>query len=62
MPKTLTWVIELFDGMLDGEQDLDLLRFEVIPALAVLFPYAEDPGSTDPKIWLQQDGAPPECP
>lgn len=48
-----------FVGTLDGEQYLDFLQFELIPALAVLFPNAEDPDSPDPRIWLQQDGAPP---
>lgn len=48
-----------FDGTLDGEQYLDFLRYELIPTLAVLFPNAEDPDAPDPRIWLQQDGAPP---
>lgn len=48
-----------FNGTLDGEQYLDFLRFELLPALAVLFPNAEDPDAPDPRIWFQQDGAPP---
>lgn len=48
-----------FVGTLGGEQYLDFLQFELIPALAVLFPNAQDPDSPNPGIWLQQDGAPP---
>jgi hypothetical protein len=38
---------------------LDFLRFELVPALAVLFPNELDPDVPHNRIWLQQDGAPP---
>lgn len=48
-----------FEGNLTGEMYLDFLRFELIPALAALFPNDEDPDVPHPSIWFQQDGAPP---
>jgi hypothetical protein len=48
-----------FDGSLNGEMYLEFLRFELIPALAILFPNYEDPDLPSFNVWYQQDGAPP---
>ena len=48
-----------FEGTLNGERYLDFLQFELIPALAVLFPNPQDPDIPHNDIWFQQDGAPP---
>lgn len=48
-----------FDANLTGERYLDFLQFELVPALAILFPNEHDPDVPNNNIWLQQDGAPP---
>lgn len=48
-----------FDGSLNGDMYLDFLRFELIPALAILFPNNENPDLPSFNVWYQQDGAPP---
>lgn len=48
-----------FEGTLNGEDYLNFLQFELIPALAVLFPNPQDPDIPNNEIWFQQDGAPP---
>lgn len=48
-----------FEGTLNGEGYLNFLQFELIPALAVLFPNPQDPDIPNNEIWFQQDGAPP---
>lgn len=47
------------DGNLNGATYLTLLRDDLMPALAVLFPNELDPDFPDERIWFQQDGAPP---
>lgn len=48
-----------FEGNLTAEVYLNFLRFEVVPALAVLYPNEDDPDIPHDGIWFQQDGAPP---
>lgn len=48
-----------FQETLNADVYLDFLRFELVPALAVLFPNEDDPDIPHNRIWLQQDGAPP---
>lgn len=48
-----------FEGNLTSARYLDFLRFDLIPAVAVLFPNNEDPDLPHQHIWFQQDGAPP---
>lgn len=48
-----------FEGSLTANIYLDFLRFELVPALAELFPNEVDPDIPHNRIWLQQDGAPP---
>lgn len=48
-----------FQDTLNADVYLDFLRFELVPALAVLFPNEDDPDIPHNRIWLQQDGAPP---
>lgn len=48
-----------FEENLNAARYLDFLRFELVPALAVIFPNNEDPDMPHPSIWFQQDGAPP---
>lgn len=47
-----------FDGTLNGEQYLEFLEFELIPALAVLYPNPDEPDIPNNSLWYQQDGAP----
>ena len=49
----------LFEENLTAARYLDFLRFDLIPALAVMFPNHEDGDVPHQKIWFQQDGAPP---
>lgn len=46
-------------GSLTGERYLEMLRDDIVPALAVLYPNGEDPDIPNEQVWLQQDGAPP---
>ena len=48
-----------FETNLTGERYLEFLQFELVPALAVLFPNEDNPDVPNNNIWLQQDGAPP---
>lgn len=48
-----------FDGTLNAAGYLDFLRFQLVPALALLFPNPVNPDIPDETIWYQQDGAPP---
>lgn len=48
-----------FEGTLNAARYLDFLTFELVPALAVLFPSAVDADIPNETIWFQQDGAPP---
>jgi hypothetical protein len=48
-----------FEENLNGNQYLDFLQFELVPALTVLFPNHEDGDLPNQRIWYQQDGAPP---
>lgn len=48
-----------FNDNLSGEMYLEFLQFELVPALAVLFPNGNDPDVPNENIWFQQDGAPP---
>lgn len=48
-----------FEGNLTAASYLDFLRFELVPALAVIFPNGEDGDVPHRRIWYQQDGAPP---
>lgn len=48
-----------FEETLNANLYLDFLRFDLVPALAVLFPNAADPDIPRKTIWFQQDGAPP---
>lgn len=47
-----------FDGTLTGERYLEFLEFDLIPALAVVYPNPEDPDIPNDSLWYQQDGAP----
>lgn len=47
------------DGNLTAEKYLNMLRNEVIPALANLYPNAIDPSLPNGNVWFQQDGATP---
>lgn len=38
---------------------MELLRDDLVPALAVLYPNRDDPDIPDSALWFQQDGAPP---
>lgn len=38
---------------------LDVLRFKLVPALVMPFPDEATPDAHHPRIWFQQDGAPP---
>ena len=49
-----------FEGNLTAERYLDFLTFELMPALAVIFPNEVDPDIPNETIWFQQDGAPPD--
>ena len=46
------------DTNMNGERYLALLRDELVPALAVLYPNPQDPDIPNDTIWFQQDGAP----
>ena len=48
-----------FEGNLTAARYLDFLRFELVPALAVMFPNEADPDIPTETLWFQQDGAPP---
>lgn len=48
-----------FEETLNGQRYLDFLQFDLVPALAVLFPNQQDPDIPHNNIWFQQDGAPP---
>lgn len=48
-----------FDETLTGERYLDFLQFDLVPALAVLFPNDVEPDLPHPRILYQHDGAPP---
>ena len=56
--KSSNWP-NFFDENLTGERYLDFPQNDLIPALATLFPNAEDPDLPARDIWYQQDGAPP---
>ncbi|KAJ8921290.1 hypothetical protein NQ315_013764 [Exocentrus adspersus] len=47
-----------FEENLTAARYLEFLRFDLIPALAVLFPNNEDGNSPHQRIWFQQNGAP----
>ncbi|KAJ8953315.1 hypothetical protein NQ318_012109, partial [Aromia moschata] len=49
----------LFEETLTGERYLEFLQNDIVPALAVIFPYENDPDIPDNTLWFQQDGAPP---
>jgi hypothetical protein len=46
------------DGNLNGEKYLTLLRGELVPVLAALYPDAQDPDIPRSTLWIQQDGPP----
>lgn len=46
-------------GTLNGARYLDLLRDNIVPAIAALFPNPNNPMLPSEDIWFQQDGAPP---
>jgi hypothetical protein len=46
------------DGNLTGEKYRNLLRDELVPALAALCPDPQDPDISRNTLWIQQDGAP----
>lgn len=48
-----------FEGNLTAVRYLDFLRFDLIPALAILFPNNDDGDFPHQRIWFQHDGAPP---
>lgn len=48
-----------FEGNLTAARYLDFLQFDLIPALAVLFPNNQNADVPHQHIWFQQDGAPP---
>uniref|UniRef100_V5I868 Transposable element Tc1 transposase n=1 Tax=Anoplophora glabripennis TaxID=217634 RepID=V5I868_ANOGL len=48
-----------FEENLTAARYLDFLTFDLIPALAVIFPHEIDPDIPNERIWFQQDGAPP---
>lgn len=49
----------IFIENLNGARYLDMLREQVVPTLAELFPNPLEPNLPNERIWLQQDGAPP---
>lgn len=48
-----------FEDTLNGEGYLDFLEYQLVPALATLYPDYDDQDTPERTIWLQQDGAPP---
>lgn len=48
-----------FEENLTAERYLDFLTFDLVPALAQIFPHAMDPDIPNERLWFQQDGAPP---
>jgi hypothetical protein len=48
-----------FANNLTGDRYLRFLQLKLMPALAALFPNANNPDLPNNTIWLQKDGAPP---
>lgn len=57
--NSLSKITLFFERNLTAERYLDLLRFELIPALVVLFSEEIDSDIPIERIWFQQDEVPP---